>query len=133
MKFSFGVEVVTEKLQQGHQAQDLSKNLLSQKSRKREEEIRAYLLAGKRAQCEKHEWVSLDCCMKKCASCGALQYDHEYKGFNFSDNGFVSSAEFLCKKCGHSAKSHEGFTEEQDYDTREYGLVKGADSQGKQR
>ena len=122
-----------EKLQQGHQAQDLSKNLLSQKSRKREEEIRAYLLAGKRAQCEKHEWVSLDCCLKKCASCGALQYDHEYKGFNFSDNGFVSSAEFLCKKCGHSAKSHEGFTEEQDYDTREYGLVKGADSQGKQR
>lgn len=102
--------------------EDIAKNSES-KHEKRESEIRLYILAGVRKQCEKHVWVPLDCCLKKCASCGALKYDHKYRGFNFSDNGFVSSVDFQCEKCGHSAKRHEGFMEEQDYDTRESGLV----------
>ena len=102
--------------------EDIAKNSKNKQER-RESEVRLFFLFGVSQNCKKHNWESLDCCLKKCTLCGALEYDHEYKGFNFSDNGFVDSAEFQCKKCGHSAKRREGIVKEQYIDTREDGMI----------
>lgn len=101
--------------------EDIANNT-ENKQEKRAAIIRLFILSGNvKAHEGNHKWEFLDCCLKRCTICGALEHDHKYKGFNFADNGFFSSMDFRCEKCGHAAQESSGFTKE--YDTREYGLV----------
>ena len=55
-----------------------------------------------------HTWVQFDKCLQKCSLCGALKYDHDYICIGYGDNGFVTSRNFQCKKCGEEANEIEG-------------------------
>lgn len=101
--------------------EDIANNT-ENKQEKRAAIIRLFILSGNaKAHEGNHKWEFLDCCLKRCTICGALEHDHKYERFNFSGSEFNSRADFRCEKCGDRAERLEAFSE--IYDTREHGLV----------
>lgn len=66
-----------------------------------------------------HTWVSMPGCRKKCSTCGALAYDHNYAQTWSAVGDSDFPTEYKCTKCGH-AGSEGGRA---NVDTLESGLI----------
>ena len=85
---------------------------------RRSAEIRLFRLYGVKVHDCEHEWIILDCCLKKCKKCSALAYQHVYRAFNIPIGDSDLSTGYKCEKCGH-----EGWGGGRGADTTQYGLI----------